>query len=110
MIKFLTLKILSFFDFLYQKKLINFLKKNVSKIDLLIDVGAHKGETLSLFLKNFDSLTISSQKFKFDFSEDPSLPKILLRMPESTGYIGVQANPKPPQPFERDHWGTQIRM
>ena len=37
--------IISFFDFFYQKKIINFLKKNIGhNISTLIDVGAHKGE------------------------------------------------------------------
>ena len=45
---------LNFFDYFYQKKIIRFLKKkNVNKIDNLIDVGAHKGETIKLFLSNF---------------------------------------------------------
>lgn len=52
MIKKITIFILSFFDFFYQKKIINFLVKNC-KIETVIDIGAHKGETIKLLLKNF---------------------------------------------------------
>jgi len=41
-------------DFFYQKKKFSFLKKNIPKnIDILIDVGAHCGDTISEFLKLF---------------------------------------------------------
>jgi len=53
--------IISFFDFFYQKKIINFLKKNIGhNISTLIDVGAHKGETINLFAKNFNVKKIIS--------------------------------------------------
>ena len=46
--------IIKIIDFFYQKKIITFFKNNSnSKYDVLIDVGAHKGETISSFLKNF---------------------------------------------------------
>ena len=52
MIKKLVLLFLSFFDYFYQKKIIKFLKKNsLSEINLIFDVGAHKGESINLFLK-----------------------------------------------------------
>ena len=55
MIKYITLIILKFFDFLYQKKIINFLKKKkYHKFEYLFDVGAHKGETINLFIKYFE--------------------------------------------------------
>ena len=45
---------LSLFDYSYQKKWIKFLKKNkYNNFKLLIDVGAHKGESIKLFSKNF---------------------------------------------------------
>ena len=45
---------LSLFDYYYQKKWIKFLKKNkYNNFKLLIDVGAHKGESIKLFSKNF---------------------------------------------------------
>ena len=54
MIQKLTLFILSFFDALYQKKWIKFLKKNKpNRFNLLLDIGAHKGESIELFSKNF---------------------------------------------------------
>mgnify|MGYP001263759480 CR=1 FL=1 len=41
-------------DFFYQRKIINFFKGNQNiEYDTLIDVGAHKGETIDSFLKNF---------------------------------------------------------
>lgn len=52
MIVNLVRKILNFFDFFYQKKIIYFLYQN-SDIKSVIDVGAHHGETISLFLKYF---------------------------------------------------------
>ena len=54
MIQKITLWVLSLFDHSYQKKWIKFLKKNkYNKFKLLIDVGAHKGESIELFSKNF---------------------------------------------------------
>ena len=45
---------LSLFDYSYQKKWIKFLKENkYNDFKLLIDIGAHKGESIKLFSKNF---------------------------------------------------------
>ena len=60
MINKITILILSFFDFLYKKKIINFLKNQKFEINVIIDVGAHKGETINLFLKNFNPKKIFS--------------------------------------------------
>lgn len=60
MIKKFTILILSFFDSIYQKKIINFLKNHKFKLNVIIDVGAHKGETIDLFLKNFNPKKIFS--------------------------------------------------
>ena len=61
MIKRLVLLFLSFFDYFYQKKIIKFLKKNsLSEINLIFDVGAHKGESINLFLKNMKVKNIVS--------------------------------------------------
>lgn len=61
MIKYLTLKVLNFFDFFYQKKIIFFLKKRgFKRFDYFFDVGAHKGETIKLFIKNFEIKKIYS--------------------------------------------------
>ena len=60
MINKITLLILSFFDFLYQKKIISFLKKQKIPINTVIDVGAHKGETIKLLLQNLNPKKIIS--------------------------------------------------
>ena len=61
MIKKLVLLFLSFFDYFHQKKIIKFLKKNsLSEINLIFDVGAHKGESINLFLKNMKVKNIVS--------------------------------------------------
>ena len=45
---------LSLFDYYYQKKWIKFLKKNkYNDFKILMDIGAHKGESIKLFSKNF---------------------------------------------------------
>ena len=52
-IKFL-LVIIYFIDFKNKKKIINFFKKKLNKKPLIIiDIGAHVGETISLFYNNF---------------------------------------------------------
>jgi len=54
MIKKLILVLISLFDFFYQKKIFNFLKKKkLNNFNLVLDVGAHRGETINKFLKNF---------------------------------------------------------
>ena len=54
MIQKIILLGMSLFDYSYQKKWIKFLKKNkYNNFKLLIDVGAHKGESIKLFSKNF---------------------------------------------------------
>ena len=54
MIKFLTLNLLKYFDFLNQSKVFKFLKKKgYKKFDIFFDVGAHRGETIKLFLNKF---------------------------------------------------------
>jgi len=53
--------IIKLIDFFYQKKIITFFKNNLgSRYDVLLDVGAHKGETISNFLKNFKIKNIYS--------------------------------------------------
>jgi FkbM family methyltransferase len=54
MIQKIILWLLSFFDYSYQKKWIKFLKENkYNEFKILIDVGAHKGESIKLFSENF---------------------------------------------------------
>jgi len=61
MIKKLILLLLSFYDFLHQRKIIKFLsKKNLTNIDTLFDVGGHKGESINLFLSNMNVKKIIS--------------------------------------------------
>ena len=61
MIKFISLKVLKYFDFYYQTKLFNFLKKNNFKdFDTFFDIGAHEGESIILFSKNFNIKKIFS--------------------------------------------------
>ncbi len=52
-INFLSI-IIHFIDIKNKNKIINFFKKKLNKNQIiLIDIGAHKGETISLFCKNF---------------------------------------------------------
>ena len=61
MIKFITLKILKIFDLYYQLKIFKFLKKkNFNEFEFFFDVGAHTGESISLFRKNFKISNIYS--------------------------------------------------
>ena len=81
MIKKLVLLFLSFFDYFHQKKIIKFLKKNsLSEINLIFDVGAHKGESINLFLKNMKvknivSFEASPLNFKFLENNKKNLEK-----------------------------------
>ena len=81
MIKRLVLLFLSFFDYFYQKKIIKFLKQNsLSEINLIFDVGAHKGESINLFLKNMKvknivSFEASPLNFKFLENNKKNLEK-----------------------------------
>lgn len=61
MINFTTLQILRVFDFFHKKKIINFLKKlGIFNLNVVLDVGAHNGETLEYFLSNFTIKNIYS--------------------------------------------------
>ena len=55
MINFLVKNILIFFVYFHKKKIINNLKKITSDgyLKVILDVGAHEGESIELFLKNF---------------------------------------------------------
>jgi len=53
-VKFLFNLIVRIVDYFYKKKIIFFFKKNLNDdINILIDVGAHRGETIFEFLSNF---------------------------------------------------------
>lgn len=56
--KKISLFVLLFFDYFHKIKIIRFIKKKVKKIQTIIDVGAHHGESSKLFLKNFEILNI----------------------------------------------------
>ncbi len=61
MIQKLVLFIIKLFDFFHQKKIFKFLKKKgLNNIKILIDVGAHKGESIQLFLNNMNVIKIIS--------------------------------------------------
>ena len=72
MIKFFILNILNFFDYFYQKKFIRFLKKkNITKFNIFLDIGAHRGESINLYASNFDINKI------YSFEPNPISFKIL---------------------------------
>jgi FkbM family methyltransferase len=51
----IILLIIDFFDYFHKKKILDFLKKNNYKeFSVFFDIGAHKGETIDLFTKNFN--------------------------------------------------------
>ena len=61
MIQKLVLFIIKLFDFFHQKKIFKFLKKKgFNNIEILIDVGAHKGESIQLFLNNMNVIKVIS--------------------------------------------------
>ena len=74
-LKKIVLIVIDLFDFFHQKKIISFLKKqNFKEFNLVLDVGAHKGETINLFLKNFKvrqiiSFEASPKNFEFLISK-----------------------------------------
>ena len=92
MIKIIILNILKYFDLFYQLKMFKFLKKKgFSKFEIFFDVGAHRGETIKLFTKNFKIEKIYSfepSKTNFDylkknsinFSKIKKISKLLLRI------------------------------
>ena len=66
MINFITIQILNFFDFFHKRRILIFLKNlGLKEINIIFDIGAHKGETLQFFLKNFEV----NQIFSFEASK-----------------------------------------
>ena len=54
MIQKIVLFIIGIFDYFYQRNIFNFLRKmGFNKLNILIDVGAHRGESIILFSNNF---------------------------------------------------------
>ena len=63
----LTLFILSFFDFFHKKKIVDFFKKKkVVHFETFFDVGAHHGESINFYSKNFKIEKI----YSFEPSQD----------------------------------------
>ena len=86
MIKYITLLILSFFDFFHRKKIFKFLNDNkLSNIDILFDVGAHKGETIISFSKNLNLKKIYSFEASSISCETlfKNIEKIKLKIPKT---------------------------
>ena len=54
MIKQITFITLFIFDHFHKKKIINYVKNklDIHSIDVLLDIGAHKGESIEFFSKN----------------------------------------------------------
>ena len=54
MIKQITFITLFIFDYFHKKRIIKFIKKNlgISSIELFLDIGAHKGESIDFFSNN----------------------------------------------------------
>ena len=52
--KNIIILVLSFFDFFHKLRLLAFLKKIIfNDLNLVLDIGAHKGESINFFLNNF---------------------------------------------------------
>ena len=63
--KFLVIFFLDIFDYFYRLNFVKFLKKNnINKLDVIFDIGAHKGESINFFNKYF--------KVKKIYSFEPS--------------------------------------
>jgi len=62
MIKQITFITLLIFDHFHKKKIINFVKKklDIYSINILLDIGAHKGESIDFFSKNLNVKKIIS--------------------------------------------------
>ena len=77
---FLILFLLNFFDFFHKKKILFFLKKKgFSNFKIFFDIGAHKGETINLFIKNFKIENIYSFEASPINFEDLKKTKTLLK-------------------------------
>ncbi len=69
----IVLFFINIFDYFHKKKILKFIKNKleIRKFDLFIDIGAHHGETINLFCRNFDIKKIIS------FEASPKSFKIL---------------------------------
>ena len=58
--KYLILLLLKIFDHYHNKKMFKFLKKKINSINILLDIGAHKGESINSYINNFTINSIYS--------------------------------------------------
>ncbi len=90
MINYISIQILNFFDFFYKKKISNFLKKNqLNNIDIFLDVGGHKGESINFFLNNLNIKNIYSfEASSLNFAElKKRLPRLIKKFNGVNIYI-----------------------
>ena len=86
--KILILTLLMFFDFFHKKKILKALNKLLEKNNnIIFDVGAHKGESIFLFQKNF----ISSNFYSFEPLKDNffKLKKNTLKFKQNINYFNI---------------------
>ena len=73
----LTVIILNLFDFFHKFKIIKFLKKIMGNdLNLVFDIGAHKGESINLFLSNFkvnEIISFEASPINFDILKKKEL-------------------------------------
>ena len=71
-LKYLAILLFDFIDkYIHQKNIVRFLKKKNFKISSYIDIGAHKGTYIDLFLSNFNLRKV------FAFEPQPGIFKKL---------------------------------
>ncbi len=77
MIQKIVIFVISLFDFFHNMKIINFLKKKkLTNFNIFFDVGAHKGESIKLFLKNFkikEIFSFEASPINFEILKDKEL-------------------------------------
>jgi len=90
MINYISILVLNFFDYFYKKKISKFINKNkLADIDIFLDVGAHKGESINFFLKNLNIKNIYSfEASKINFAElKKRLPSLTKKFNKTNIYI-----------------------
>jgi len=90
MINYITIIVLNFFDYFYKKRISNFLKKSkLDNIDIFLDVGGHKGESIKFFLKNLNIKNIYSfEASPLNFAElKKRLPSLTKKFNETNIHI-----------------------
>ena len=75
--------VILFVDYANKKKIINFFKKKINDNSIvIIDIGAHKGETINLFINNFNVKKI------FSFEANPEIFKLIKKKFEHIKFKG----------------------